>query len=314
MKIVSSGRNKKINIPCMRIIVAFVIIYAVFIHFYNIGSSFSTNGIDEGIHLLQSHMVSNGYDYYNDAGGDQAPLGIMLFSFINSWIWSRVFTASMFILAVFLTGIMVKKRFGKNPAFIVLIILLLDFTTVREARLASLDSLSASVTSIAAILIWHSSSATSKKPNWKVPVGKSNLEKQIFLLTGGLFLGAGIMIKLFSAPFTVFLFLFFVFLELNRRESFNNFFNSIFNRIFIGRNADPKKRLGREMSFIRIPEYGSIIFLVGILIPFFIMSYIFGIDELLNGIIFRQSHRDFDIMSKGTIFLFLGTSFPLLLF
>lgn len=139
-----SSRNK--------IIIA-LIIFMFALRAYDIRDPFSTNGVDEGIHLLQAHMMHDGYNYYDDLQGDQAPLALLTFSVLDGnvlacrWIsYALFFISSLFLF-------LIAQKFGKDVAFMALLILCLDFTLLRESRLASLDLFSAALLCIASFFI-----------------------------------------------------------------------------------------------------------------------------------------------------------------
>jgi len=130
-------------------LIIFIILFAVAFRAYNIKNPFSTNGIDEDIHLLQARMVSEGYNYYKDLQGDQAPLAILTFSiFHGDVILCRYLSFSLFIMSLFFLY-QLSRKFGNNVALIAVLIVSLDITLLRESRLASLDLFSAALLSIA---------------------------------------------------------------------------------------------------------------------------------------------------------------------
>jgi len=127
-----------------KVIIA-IILFSIVIRVYNIENPFSTNGIDEGIHLLQAKMIREGYNYYDDLQGDQAPLAILTFSiFEGNVLACRYLSYFLFIISsIFL--FLIAKKFGKDVALVTLLIISLDFTLLRESRLASLDLFSATL-------------------------------------------------------------------------------------------------------------------------------------------------------------------------
>lgn len=122
-----------------------IILFSIAIRVYNVENPFSTNGVDEGIHLLQAKMVREGYNYYEDLQGDQAPLAILTFSiFEGNALACRYLSYFLFIISsIFL--FLIAKKFGKDVALTALLIISLDFTLLRESRLASLDLFSATL-------------------------------------------------------------------------------------------------------------------------------------------------------------------------
>ena len=82
-----------------KVIIA-IILFSIVIRVYNIENPFSTNGIDEGIHLLQAKMIREGYNYYDDLQGDQAPLAILTFSiFEGNVLACRYLSYFLFIIS-----------------------------------------------------------------------------------------------------------------------------------------------------------------------------------------------------------------------
>jgi len=126
-------------------IIITIILFSIAIRAYNIENPFSTNGIDEGVHLLQSKMIKEGYNYYKDLKGDQAPLAILTFSLLGSnLLICRYFSYFLFLISsIFL--FLIAKKFGKDIAMVALLIIFLDFTLLRESRLVSLDLFSAAL-------------------------------------------------------------------------------------------------------------------------------------------------------------------------
>ena len=133
--------NKKIFF-----LVIIILSISLFFKIYDLKNPISTNGIDEGIHLLQAKMMSRGYNYYDDLKGDQAPLALLTFSIFKGDVMScRYISVFLFFISSLLIFFIAKKLGGHKAAIIALIIFSLDFTIHRESRLASLDLFSASL-------------------------------------------------------------------------------------------------------------------------------------------------------------------------
>ncbi|MGQ9587325.1 MAG: hypothetical protein ACUVT7_02950, partial [Thermoplasmata archaeon] len=60
------------------LLVLALFVLAGFVRFYHIGWSYSNNGIDEGIMLERSLLVSKGYALYSELPCDQAPLAFYI--------------------------------------------------------------------------------------------------------------------------------------------------------------------------------------------------------------------------------------------
>lgn len=177
-----------------KIIIA-IILFSVAIRIYNIENPFSTNGIDEGIHLLQAKMVKEGYNYYTDSGGDQSPLTILIFSiFSGNVIICRYVSCFIFLISViflFLTA----KKFGKDIAFTALLIISLDFTLLRESRLASLDLISASMLCLSSSFF----------------INYMDNEKEMSVILSSLFFSLSILSKVIPSLLIIFI-LFYIFI------------------------------------------------------------------------------------------------------
>ena len=176
-----------------------IILFLFVLRAYNMENPFSTNGIDEGIHLLQAKMVSHGYNYYEDLNGDQSPLAILVFSLFKGDVMScRYLSYSLFIISSIILFLMAKK-FGKNVAFLSLLIISLDFNLFRESRLASLDLFSAFflLASSYFFMIYMD------RKDWK------------FLAISSLLLSLSILSKLIPIFFVIFLLIYFIFIKRN---------------------------------------------------------------------------------------------------
>ena len=172
-------------------IIIFIILFAVAFRAYNIKNPFSTNGIDEGIHLLQARMISEGYNYYKDLQGDQAPLAILTFSiFRGDVIVCRYLSFFLFIISLFFLY-QLSRKFGNNVALIAVLIAFLDITLLRESRLASLDLFSAALLSIASYFY----------------VEYEDKNSTIFLLISGVFFSLSILSKMIPIFLIIFIFI-----------------------------------------------------------------------------------------------------------
>jgi len=248
------SKNKK-NI----ILIISIIIFLIFLRAYDIKNPVSTNGIDEGIHLIQSKMVAEGYNYYDDLNGDQAPLAIIVFSVFHGDVMAcRFLSLFLFLLSSIFLFFMAGK-FGRDIAIISLLIIFLDFTLFRESRLASLDMFSASLLMIASYFFVRYIDAPSIL----------NISVASFIMS------LSLLSKIVPA-FVVLFVLFYLFFM---------------------------KRRWRE----------GIISIIFLLLPLLALLSIFTPSQLIEGIIFRQGHRGFDIYSKASILLFLSSSFIYLL-
>lgn len=133
-----------------------IVVALFFIGFrvYNIENPFSTNGIDEGIHLLQAKMVDHGYNLYTDLKSDQAPVAILTFSLMHESVSAaRMVSFTLFGLAAAASACIAYLIKGKQAGVYTLLILSLDFTLLRESRLASLDLFSAALLTLGVLCL-----------------------------------------------------------------------------------------------------------------------------------------------------------------
>lgn len=252
-----TGAGKKIT-------VLFVIaLIFIFFRLYDIQNPFSTNGIDEGIHLLQAKMVSSGYNLYSELGGDQAPLAILTFSlFKGNVMVARYLSFSLFLVASFSSFLISARIKNRKAGVLTVLILALDFTLLRESRLASLDLFSASLLSISALFF----------------ILYIDNKKIMNVALASLFLSMSCLSKMIAAPFAL-----------------------IITLIFLYRTL-------KERNFLHISAY-----IVFFILPFIPLLLVFTPQELMEGMLFRQMNRGFDIFSKLSFLLFIGPGFIYLL-
>ncbi|RLF63526.1 MAG: hypothetical protein DRN33_03955 [Thermoplasmata archaeon] len=192
-----TGNDKKIAI-------LFVIaISFIFLRIYNIQNPFSTNGVDEGIHLIQAKMVSSGYNLYSDLGGDQAPLAILSFAALGGDVMAaRYLSFSLFLIAAFSSFLISVRIKNRNTGVLTVLILALDFTLLRESRLASLDLFSASLLSISALFF----------------ILYIDDRKVANIALASFFLSISCLSKMIAAPFAIIVTLLFFYLSVKERR------------------------------------------------------------------------------------------------
>jgi hypothetical protein len=157
----------------------------LFFHLYHLERPFSTNGIDEGIHLLQAQMTADGFSLYEELNGDQAPLAILTFSlFKGAVLPSRLLSFLLFAGATGAAGIIAWRIKNRQAGVMTVLLLSLDFTLLRESRLASLDLFSAALLCMAGLLFV----VYLERPRWMYAAG------------GGLLLSLSCLSKLMAAP------------------------------------------------------------------------------------------------------------------
>lgn len=152
---------------------------------YHLEQPFSTNGIDEGVHLLQAHMTADGYSLYGELNGDQAPLAILTFSlFEGAVLPSRLLSFLLFAAATAAAGVIAWRLKNRQAGMMTVLLLSLDFTLLRESRLASLDLFSAALLCMAGLLFV----LYLERPGWT------------YATAGGLLLSLSCLSKLMAAP------------------------------------------------------------------------------------------------------------------
>jgi len=121
-----------------------IVALAAALRLYNIQMSFSNNGIDEGIMIERTFLVSRGYGVFTDTPCDQAPLGFYLGAFTNGDVVSlRTLSAAMSLVAI-VACMEASRRIRGGPAMLLTgLLLAVDFGLLRESRLFSIDGMSA---------------------------------------------------------------------------------------------------------------------------------------------------------------------------
>ncbi len=128
-----------------RILISILLVLGVAgaIRLYNIGWSYSSNGVDEGIMVERSLMLSKGYVPYADLPLDQAPLAFYLGAlFDGSLIDLRYLTAALSMVAIGICMVAAKRIRDSSAMAITGLLMAFDFALVRESRTFSLDGIS----------------------------------------------------------------------------------------------------------------------------------------------------------------------------
>lgn len=174
-----TARHKKL------LVLGVVALAFLLFRLYHLEQPFSTNGIDEGIHLLQAQMTADGFSLYGELNGDQAPLAILTFAlFKGAVLPSRLLSFLLFTGATGAAGLIAWRLKNRQAAVLTVLLLSLDFTLLRESRLASLDLFSAALLCMAALLFV----VYLERPRWT------------YAAAGGLLLSLSCLSKLMAAP------------------------------------------------------------------------------------------------------------------
>jgi len=120
-----------------------IFLLATFVRLYNIGWSFSNNGVDEGIMLVRARMLDQGFDLYSEIPCDQAPLALLVCSALEGDVLaSRLLSAVLSIAAIAVCMEAAKRTRGETAMLATGLVLAVDFAFLRESRLFSLDGMS----------------------------------------------------------------------------------------------------------------------------------------------------------------------------
>ena len=110
------------------------------IRFFKISYHFSENGTDEGIQLMASRLMSEGYTLYLDFNTLQAPLFQGVYSlFGGDLIMARSLSALLGVLGILAVMFIVHRYVGKWPALFIGVLMCFESYHLKESRLASLD-------------------------------------------------------------------------------------------------------------------------------------------------------------------------------
>ncbi len=238
-----------------------VLIAALALRVVHIDWSYSNNGVDEGVMIERSLMVSRGYSLYSELPCDQAPAAFLLGSMLSGDILSLRLMTALVSLAAVACCMFVSNRLAGGYAMIVTgALLAVDFTFVRESRLFSLDALSASfmALSITAFVI----SQRRERVHW--------------LALSGLLIGIATSVKLIGVLGLLGMLVFLAAECMARREA-------------------------KKASLVN-----ATVLVMASAVPMAILMVALGPSEMIQGMIFDQAHRNFDIYLKLSVLAFFG--------
>lgn len=241
-----------------------ILALAAFLRFYNIGWSFSNNGVDEGIMLERARMVSEGYGLYSELPCDQAPLVFLLGSSFHGDVFQLRALTALFSLGAIVACMYTANRIRDNRAMLVTgLLLAVDFAFLRESRLFSLDGFSAFFLA------------------FSLPLFVTYLRKDSRAALGlaGLLVGMSVSSKLFGAVALLGMLLF------------------ILLESYYGNK-------GRRKGVRAVTD--CVILIVAAAVPVTMMLLALGPSEMMDGMLFDQGHRAFDLTMKLSIPLFFG--------
>ncbi len=167
-----------------------VIILGSIVRFYKIMFHYAQNGVDEGIQLMASKLMNEGYTLYDDFNTLQAPVGHWIFSLLGGNIlFCRLLIAFLSIIGVIGVMFLLKKRAGLYPAFVAGLMMAFSSIYLKESRISSLDMM---VTSILIMAFVFLILAYYGEEKWRYSAFGAS----------GILFGLGIMVKLFAViPF-----------------------------------------------------------------------------------------------------------------
>ncbi|OGS56030.1 MAG: hypothetical protein A3K60_02685 [Euryarchaeota archaeon RBG_19FT_COMBO_56_21] len=237
---------------------------AAFLRFYNIGWSFSNNGVDEGIMLERARMVSEGYDLYTELPCDQAPLVFLIGSvFSGDVVVLRALTAALSLVAIAACMLASKKQQGNMAMMVTGLLLAVDFALLRESRLFSLDGISTAFLALSLPLFLH----------------YLRHDSRVALFTAGLLVGLSAASKLFGGIALLGML--------------------IFMLVEYWRSGKENRKASRTV-------FDLIILAIAAALPLAVAIVVLGPSDMLDGILFDQGHRAFDLAMKLSIPVFFG--------
>ena len=247
---------------------ALILALASFLRLYHIGWSFSSNGVDEGIMLERSLMVSHGYQLYSDVPSDQAPLAFYVGALLDgNEVALRSFVAVLSMLAIATSMIAAKRLTGNNGMLITGLLLAVDFALLRESRLFSLDAISSSFLALSLLpfLVYVKSGS------------------RAMLLASGLMIGVSSASKLLGVLGLIGMLLFMT-LEMRSKSR-------------------PKR--SKALDIIMLVAASAI--------PVGLFMVALGPRDMIQGMVFDQGHRSFEIGLKLSILGYFAVNIAYLL-
>ncbi|HIJ17663.1 MAG TPA: phospholipid carrier-dependent glycosyltransferase [Thermoplasmata archaeon] len=186
------------------IAVLLVLALAAALRLYNIGWSYSNNGVDEGVMLQRALLISRDYDLYTDIPCDQAPLAFYFGALLKGDVVTlRALNAALSVAAI-AACMFVARKIGGDVAMVATgVFLAVDFAFVRESRLFSLDGMAAYLLAFALLSFYY----------------YAKRGDRLAVFVAGLFVGLSTAVKLLGGLGLIALVLFFV-LEAVRERSF----------------------------------------------------------------------------------------------
>jgi 4-amino-4-deoxy-L-arabinose transferase-like glycosyltransferase len=247
---------------------ALILFLASFLRLYHIGWSFSSNGVDEGIMLERSLMVSHGYQLYSGIPSDQAPLAFYIGALLDgNEMALRSFVAVLSVLAITVSMIAARRMTGNNGMLITGVLLAVDFALLRESRLFSLDAISSSFLAFSLLpFIMYVKNGS-----------------RIMLLAAGLMIGLASTAKLLGILGLLGMLLFMI---IERRSAGNS----------------------RQRKVLDI-----IMLVVASAIPVGLFMAVLGPGDMIQGMVFDQGHRSYEIGLKLSILGYFAVNIAYLL-
>jgi 4-amino-4-deoxy-L-arabinose transferase-like glycosyltransferase len=246
-----------------KLVAAVIVILAVaaFVRFYHMQWSFSNNGIDEGVMLERSLMVSRGYHLYTELPCDQAPLGFYIGAVFGGDVISlRTLDGALSLLAI-ASCMEAARRIRGNAAMLITgILLTADFAVLRESRLYSLDGISSFFLAFSILF-------------FTVYLQRGS---RMALVGSGAMIGLSTTTKLFGV-FGLLGMVIFMVLEMRREKA---------------------RRAQRALE--------TLMLIIVAAIPMMIFLLFLGPSDMLQGMVFNQGRRSFDLFLKLSIPLYFG--------
>lgn len=249
-----------------RLLVAMLLVFALaaFLRLYNIGWSFSNNGVDEGIMLMRARMLSEGFELYSEIPCDQAPLALLMAGALDGDVLaSRIMSAVLSIAAIAACMEAAKRARGETAMLVTGLVLAVDFAFLKESRLFSLDGMSAYFLAFSLVPL----------------VAYVRSGSRLMLAAAALLLGLSAASKLYGAVAVL----------------------GVLVYMLVEAMAERKRELPARRKLID----GALLIVTSIL-PMAMLMAMLGPSDMLEGMVFDQGHREFDLVMKLSVPLFFG--------
>ncbi len=164
----------------------FTAVLGLTIRFFKLSYHFSENGTDEGIQLMASRLMSEGYVLYLDFNTMQAPLFHGIYSlFGGDLLMARSLSVILGVLGIMAVMFIIHRYVGKWPALFIGVLMCFESYHLKESRLASMDMGVTTLLVFAFLFLF-------------LTLERDNRYRRYFAVFSGLFFALASMTKLFA--------------------------------------------------------------------------------------------------------------------